>query len=236
MSHLHIPDGIIAPFSVLISFIAATILLALSARKLKRADLKELVPRIGIIGAVMLVGMVVPLPFLGYHLNLSVLAGIILGPAAAFISVFTVNLILALIGHGGITVVGLNAIIMGAEASLGFLIFKHAKRRLSMKGSAFLAAIVALIISTSLMIGAVVLTGMSWEEAAHIHEKETAETHEAGRGHDEGAAGDTDAFIKFAKVVVLAASIGWLIEAFIISETISFINKVRPDLIDGGQS
>ena len=42
-----------------------------------------------------------------------------LGPALSFVSVFVVNLILALLGHGGITAVGINTLTIGIEAALG---------------------------------------------------------------------------------------------------------------------
>ena len=72
----------------------------------------------------MLVGMSTEFVPIAYHINLTVLAGIIVGPAMGFLAAFIVDLILALFGHGGITVVGLNTLIVGAECALGSLIFR----------------------------------------------------------------------------------------------------------------
>ncbi|MDI6799930.1 MAG: energy-coupling factor ABC transporter permease [Actinomycetota bacterium] len=238
MSHLHIPDGIIAPSWLIIGFLITASLLGLSLYKLKAVDLKNIVPKIGVLGAVMLLGMIVPLPILGYHLNLSVLAGIILGPFAAFISAFVVNLILALTGHGGITVVGLNALITGAEACFGFIFFRSLRRMISIKWAAFLTTFAALVLSTALMIGMVVMTGSSPGDILHIHGPDGDESHELEEGHHDEEERDGDEYgeislINFAKIVVPLASIGWLIESFIIAEMVSFIGKVRPELIDG---
>ena len=52
-------------------------------------------------------------------MNFAALAGMMLGPALSFVSVFVVNLILALLGHGGITAVGINTLTIGIEAALG---------------------------------------------------------------------------------------------------------------------
>ena len=45
--------------------------------------------------------------------------GMMHGPALSFVSVFVVNLILALLGHGSITAVGINTLTIGIEAALG---------------------------------------------------------------------------------------------------------------------
>ncbi len=230
MSHLHIPDGIIPPIWILIGLSVAAFFIAIALYHLRGADLREFVPKAGIVGAAMLVGMTVPLPFLGYHLNLSVLAGIILGPAAALISVFAVNLILALIGHSGITVLGLNALIMGAEASVGFIIFRNLKKIISIKKAAFLATLTALIVSTLLMISSVFLVGLNPVETLHFKEEE--EIHQT---EDHGGESREEALTAFAMTIVAFASIGWIIESFLISEVVSFISKMRPDLIKGGE-
>lgn len=225
MSHLHIPDGIMAPIWAMIGILIAAALLTFSIYKLRSGDLKELVPKIGILGAVMLVGMILPLPLIGYHLNLSVLAGIILGPYAAPVATFVVNLILAITGHGGITVIGFNAIIMGAEATLGYHLFNILKRRSSIKRATFTATFIALILSTTLMIGVVALTNIDPGEAAGLHQEENLSIgHEDD--HHEGVS-----LLTFAKIIVPFALIGWIIESFIISEVVAFIGQMRPELI-----
>jgi cobalt/nickel transport system permease protein len=53
--------------------------------------------------------------FLAYHVNLSVVAGILLRPSLGFLAAFITNLMLAFSGQG-ITVIGLNTLLLGSEA------------------------------------------------------------------------------------------------------------------------
>jgi len=71
----------------------------------------------------MLVAMSLEILPIFYHINLSVVAGILLGPALGFLAAFIANLILAFMGHGGITVIGLNTLLLGSEAVLGHTLF-----------------------------------------------------------------------------------------------------------------
>jgi len=124
MSHLHIPDGVLPGWLVMAGWILTALILAFSIYRTRSTELKRKVPLIGIISALMIVCMTIPIVPIAYHINLSVIAGIILGPAVAFISIFIVDLIIAMFGHGGITVVGLNTVVVGAEAFIGFYLFQ----------------------------------------------------------------------------------------------------------------
>ena len=104
MSHLHIPDGLI-PLPWILAGIGLTALFVCVALfALRKRDRARVVPRIATLSALMLLAMGLPIPVLGYHLNLTVLTGMIAGPAEGFIAALVVNLILALTAHGGITV------------------------------------------------------------------------------------------------------------------------------------
>ena len=97
-------------------------------------EARRKIPLLGVVAALMLVGMSTEFVPIAYHVNLSVLAGIIVGPAMGFLAAFIVDLILALFGHGGITVVGLNTLIIGAECALGYLSFVACVRRVARRG------------------------------------------------------------------------------------------------------
>jgi len=189
VSHLHIPDGIINPIWLLIGFIVTGLIIGFSLFMLRKRDIQKLVPRIGIISAVMLLGMSVPLPIgIGYHLNLSVLVGIILGPWAGFISAFIVNLILALIGHGGVTVIGLNSLIIGITQVNPAKFLHHHE---------------------------------------HNHQTQLEEHNHQVDSQEELA---EISLIKFAKIIIPFAFIGWVIESLITSAIIGFMGRVKPDL------
>ena len=158
MSHLHIPDGVLPGWLVMAGWLLTALILAFSIYRTRNTELKRKIPLIGIISALMIVCMTIPIIPIAYHINLSVIAGIILGPALAFISIFIVDLIIAMFGHGGITVVGLNTVVVGAEAFIGFYLFQifiALIGRDSVMWSSGLAAVLSLILSTSILVGIV---------------------------------------------------------------------------------
>jgi cobalt/nickel transport system permease protein len=158
MSHIHIPDGVLPIWLVVIGWIFTAVILYICIRRVRNVQLVRKIPLIGIVSAIMIVGMTLEIVPIAYHINMSVIAGIVLGPALGFISVFIVDLMIAMFGHGGFTVVGLNTLIVGTEAVLGFYFF-HAFlgflscSKISVGLSAALATVLSLIISTFLMIG-----------------------------------------------------------------------------------
>lgn len=119
MSHLHIPDGVLPP-GVWVAGLAAALLLLMWTSRLGRDASRQGIAYQGAIGALVLAAMAleVPLGPFEYHLTLLGPVGVLLGPAAAFQVMFVSSAILALVGHGGLTVVGLNALVLGAGAAL----------------------------------------------------------------------------------------------------------------------
>lgn len=120
MSHLHIPDGVLPPPLWIGGFALALLLLVASSAAGRRGAPSRAGVQ-GALGALMLAVMSIPIPLfaLEYCLTLAGPVGVLLGPAAAFQTVFVVSVILALLGQGGITVVGLNALVLGAAALAG---------------------------------------------------------------------------------------------------------------------
>src|SRR5262249_49059372 len=92
----------------------------------------------------------IPLGPLEYHLTLIGPVGVLLGPAAAFQAVFVVNLILAFLGHGGFTVVGLNALVLGAGAALAQPVHRLCARRFAPARSLALAPPAGQLVSGAL--------------------------------------------------------------------------------------
>ena len=136
--------------------------------------------------AVMLVAMSVPLGFLPVHLSMAVLAGILVGPGLGFVSVFVVNVILALVGHGGITIVGLNTLVIGLEVFVGAHVFRFLSGRLTVGRAAFFSVIPALVISMVFMVGIVGLSADFVEALPHHDcQHDHNHTHSDEHGGDE---------------------------------------------------
>lgn len=152
MAHLHIPDGVLPPL-LWGPGLALALVLLLVAVRVNRRDAARTVAYQGAIGGLMLAVMSIPIPLvaLEYCLTLAGPVGVLLGPAAGFQVVFVVCVILALLGQGGLTVVGLNALVLGAAVAVA--------RPLYLGLAAGRGAPAALALATA---GAQVVAGLCW--------------------------------------------------------------------------
>ena len=117
MSHLHIPDGILPPLFWVSGLVITALLLIWSSSANRRSGPRELAFQSSL-GGIMLAVMALPVPITAfdYCMTLAGPVGVLLGAGAAFQVSFVVTLILALLGQGGFTVVGLNALVLGLGA------------------------------------------------------------------------------------------------------------------------
>jgi len=190
MSHIHIPDGIIPSIWWVSGYILTAVMLFILIKNIGDKDMGKKIPLAGMSAAIMLVGMSIPLGFLPLHFSLAVLVGILVGPSIGFIVVFTVNVILALFGHGGITIVGINTLVIGSEVIIGYFIFKTLAKNWSHTKAAAVATVMALLVSLTMMVGIVGATvglpevlphgdhAHGEDEDEHLHEDEDEHLHE----------------------------------------------------------
>jgi len=217
MTHMHIPDGILPVWLWVLGFVLMSLFLGVTLYRLRKMDMKKMIPLLGALSAAMLVGMSIPiLP--GYHINLSVVTGILIGPSLGFVAAFIANMILAFMGHGGITVVGLNTLLLGSEAVLGHTLFYLFKKRLPVFWRAALATLMTLFITTTILIGIVAMAHIDPEMLHH------------GEDHGQGVTGQGSVSI-FALLVLSIGAVGWIIEAAITGAVVRFISQVKPDLL-----
>lgn len=218
MTHLHIPDGILPVWLWLSGFVAMLMALAGGIFRLKNMDMRMKIPLLGTLSAAMLVSMSLEIAPLAYHINLSVVAGILLGPALGFVAAFITNFMLSLIGHGGITVMGLNTLLLGAEAVLGHAFFTVIGNRLPLFWRAAAATVVTLLVTTGLLIGMVAVSSQDTRSFLEY------EVHD-GERHGPVSVG------RFAVMAVGLGSLGWVMEAAITGAVVRFIAQVKPDLL-----
>ncbi len=232
MSHLHIPDGVLPLWLVATGWIITGMILSFCIHRLKKFELMRKIPLIGIVSALMIVTMTLPIIPFAYHINLSVVAGIILGPALAFISVFIVDLIISMFGHGGITVVGLNTLVVGSEAVVGFYLFRFFKSLLGNNAvgwSSGIAAVLSLILSTSILIGVVYASQMNPEIIVETQDHE----HDSDSAHgEEPPAINHKANLKgFVKTIIALLAFGWILEGTVTGLVVNYVSGLRPDII-----
>ncbi len=222
---------------LLLGWLITCLLLFISIKRVKKEQVAQKLPYIGIVSAIMIVAMMLEIVPIAYHFNLSVIAGIILGPAMAFISVFIVDLIIAMFGHGGITVIGLNTIVIGAEAVAGYYLFHFFLSSVKLFSHnpaypAFTAAFCSLVLGCLLMIGFVAATNIdsSAERIEKIkRQNEFLDLTGLGtRGSSDSSAIDP---YKFSKIVIPASIIGWILESMVTGFVIGYIHRIRSPLI-----
>lgn len=162
MTHIHIPDGVLPWWLWGAGWLLTIAVLWLASRTVDESRMAAKVPLVGMVSALVLVAMSVELVPIAYHLNLTVVAGVLLGPWMGVVAAFVVATILALLGHGGITVIGLNTLLLGTEIALGWLMFRTLTKllgRARIRWSGALATVLTLAVTTGLLVGIVAIAG-----------------------------------------------------------------------------
>jgi len=240
MSHIHLPDGVIPFIWWIGGYVAALLLAFFVLKRIDKDSVRRKIPIAAVMAAVMLITMSVPLGFLPFHLNMSALAGILMGPGLGFVIAFVVNLFMALMGHGGFTVVGLNTLIIGAEAVLAFLIYSGLHKKLQKSLSSGISVAVALVVSISLMLAVVGLSGAiditggeAFIEDKHAHEYEEKHEEEkyAEEKHEEGFNLGFITLTGWTAFLTVVTS-GILLESVLTAFIVGFLAKVRPDMLE----
>lgn len=239
MSHLHLPDGILPLWLILGGFILLGIFLFFISINFKKDQSKAKYSLVGFFAALMILGMTVEIVPIAYHINFSVPTGIVLGPLFGVLAAFMANFFLALVGHGGITVLGLNSLIIGLEAVLGFAIFMFLLKKIkNIFWSGFFAVIVAMFLATTLSFGVIAVGVRDINEAFHRHEKsgliafELFE-HEEDNYEDEDDHED-EAELNLARLAAIMygfGSVGWALEGVLVGVLLGYLAKVKPDLL-----
>ena len=219
MTHMHIPDGVLPVWLWVLGFIIMSLIMGFNLYRLRNRDMRKQIPLLGALSAAMLVGMSLPTELIlpGYHINLSVVTGILIGPSLGFFAAFIANLILAFMGHGGITVIGLNTLLLGSEAVLGHTLF-YLFKRLPVFWRAALATVLTLLTTTLILIAFVAMSHLNPELLHHGEE----------HGHE---LQDNGSVVTFAVLVLAIGTIGWIIEAAITGAVVRFVSQIKPDLL-----
>jgi len=236
MSHIHLPDGVLPIWLWALGFVVVILIWMILFRLMKKEELTRRLPLLGMMAAVMVLGASVEIVPIAYHVNLTVISGILLGPSLIFLATFVVNVILALFGHGGVTVIGLNTLMFVIEGALGYFLFHlfwRLFRRLSF--AVFLATFLALAVSTFSMIGVVSLGMSHYEELIHQEKGKGIIGFEFGKekeGHQKEGVPEKEVNLnRFMAIIVPLGFIGWVLEGIITALVARYIHRLRPDLL-----
>ncbi len=212
MSHLHIPDGLL-PVWLWATGLALSLLLLVRASRIARGGSPQRIAYQGALGGLMLAAMAIPLGPLEYHLTLAGPLGVLLGGAGAFQVAFVVSAILALMGHGGLTVVGLNALVLGSGAAVANRTYGAVARKVKPAPALALGTAAGQGVAGTLWL-VVVWLGMRVRPGADLHL----------------GAPDTRLGV-FAAVVLPLWLVGIVVESLVAFGLGRFLARVRPGLL-----
>lgn len=242
MSHIHLPDGVLPWWLWGSAYLIVILLIALfGLRKSAKPDPKRFA-LLGIIAALMILVMSIELPLVPYHVNLSVVGGIVLGPGLGLIAVFIVNLFLSMVGHGGITTVGLNTLVMAIEMLVGYGVFRGLLRlRAPLALAAFLAVVIGLGCGTTASYGVIYAGAPAINQtlARSTHDEHATVGHrEAAGGHhhehetlEQAATGGRLNLTRLAVLMFGLGAIGWVLEGLLSAVVLGTLNRIYPDLL-----
>ncbi len=199
---MHISDGVLSGPVLAAGWAGAAVLAGATMRNM---DMEE-VPKLAVIAGVFFVASLVRFPIgaASVHLILNGLVGVILGKRAFPAILLGLILQAILFGHGGVSVIGVNAVMLGGGAlvAYGFWQLRHMvsfpKRDIIFGG---LSGAVGVLASGCVLSAVMVTTG--------------------------------DEFIAVAKAV-LWIHVGIMIfEGLVVAACVGFLIKVRPDMLAG---
>ncbi|WFE76156.1 cobalt transporter CbiM [Roseinatronobacter sp. S2] len=129
---MHLPDGIVPVEFALAGYAASGVLTAFALSRVNRQpDPRAAIPRAAMLTTVFFAASLVaiPVPPTSVHLMLSGLMGVMLGWFAMPAIMVGLFLQAVLFGHGGVTTLGLNGLILGLPALLAYGFWCAAGRR-----------------------------------------------------------------------------------------------------------
>lgn len=223
MSHLHIPDGILPPLLWVVGLLLTVLGLAWSAWAGRGVGARGIAFQ-SALGGIMLAVMALPVPITAfdYCMTLAGPVGVLLGAAGAFQVSFVVTLILALLGQGGFTVIGLNALVLGLSAVGARPVYRLVRRPLGAARAMAVATAVSQLAATALWIVLLLLSVRLSPEVGGNHEVR----HQlVVIGHGVGLAIGVPMLLL---AVALEALLGYGLARF--------LDRVRPDLLPFGEA
>ena len=222
MSHIHLPDGVL-PFWLWISgFAIEIVFVGILWRPGKPRTSTRDFALTSVLSAIMILVMMIEIPPFSFHFNLSVVTGIILGPRSAVLAALVVNMILALIGHGGITMIGWNSVILSVEMIAGYYVFRLlARLHLKLPVAAFVATFIGLALGTACGYQ-VIVAASPWIDSR------LSASAGIGEALPYATAGIRLDLGRLALIMFGVGAVGWIVEGLLSAAVLTYLNKVYP--------
>jgi cobalt/nickel transport system permease protein len=211
MAHIHLEDGAFTLQWISIWWVLAIVLIGLCLywlRKGKGIDSKTITIAAMLTAASFAIFQVNMPLFGGVHMNLTPLIGILGGPAVGGVIVLIVNVLSAAIGHGGWGMIGANVLVNMTEVSAAYGTYKLlSKTKVSTFARAGTAVLIGLFLGNITMIAIILISGVQ---------------------------GVTQSRIDMLYGLSLLAGVNMgvaVIEAIVTGYIVSYIERVRPDML-----
>lgn len=211
MAHIHLEDGSFTIFWVAAWWLLAILVIGLCIfylRKFKKAD-NRLITLAGLCTAAAFALFQINIPIAGgVHMNLTPLIGILTGPAIGSIIVLIVNIFSAAIGHGGWGLIGANCLVNITEVVTAYFLFKWLGRlKFDTFSRAGIATLLGLFVGNIAMIAIIMISGV--------------------QGVNQTA---WDIFWGLSIIAGINMIVA-VIEAVVTGYIVSYIERVRPDIL-----
>lgn len=201
---MHISDGVLPPQIWLGGYLVAG---ASAAVVLRRFDERRL-PQVAVLTSLFFVCSLIQIPLgvTSVHLLLTGLLGIVLGWLSVPALLVALFFQTVLLGHGGLTTIGVNTVIMGAGALVSRGVFAalwgggSRVKSLQISVVAFVATLGGIVVSGALFIGVLALGGKSLGTVASI--------------------------------IIIPYLVVGVLDALVTASTVVFLLRVKPELFD----
>jgi cobalt/nickel transport system permease protein len=211
MAHIHLEDGSFTIFWVAAWWLIAILAIGLCLyylRRYKKID-NRLITLAGLCTAASFALFQINIPIAGgVHMNLTPLIGILTGPAIGSLIVLIVNIFSAAIGHGGWGLVGANCLVNITEAATAYFLFKWlGKLKIDTFSRAGISTLIGLFFGNVAMIAIILISGV------------------------QGVNQSTWDIFMGLSIIAGINMIVAVIEAVLTGYVVSYIQKVRPDIL-----
>lgn len=213
MAHIHLEDGSFSLVWVIVWWLLTIAIIGICLFLIRRQGSQKgrLITVAAFCTAAAFAIFQISIPvFGGVHLNLTPLIGILTGPFLGSLVVLILNILSAAIGHGGFGMAGANTVVNIVEVTVAYLSFRVLKS--PVKGSfarAGIATFAALFAGNAAMIAIILVSGI------------------------QGVSQSPDQVL-YGLSLLAAINMGVaVIEAIITGFVVSYLEKIRPDLLGG---
>jgi len=211
MAHIHLPDGTFSIQWIITWWIISIIILGLCLywlKKVKKIDNRKITMAAMLTAASFAIFHIsIPL-FGGVHMNLTPFIGILVGPPIGGIIVLIVNILTAATGHGGWSIIGANFLVNMTEVTVAYGVYNGlGKMNLDTFSKAGIGTLIGLLFGNLAMILIILISGI------------------------QGVNQDVTAML-YGLSLIAAVNMGVaVIEAVITGYIVSYIQRVRPDML-----